>query len=199
MVPGLAYDLSENNDTTAAAPSSNNLTEPEPAKSLPAEWYRSEQIFELQRRALFEKGWILATHTLRFDKPGDYISADFAGFPYVVVWHKDGSYRAFHNSCRHRAFPVVQKPKGNASMFACMYHSWSCKSLVLAENFHADLQSYDPYLSCVDRQDGSLIKAPRMDDVPGFKKEENGLFPIHVHGQSLPFKTRLRSNAHRQD
>lgn len=138
MVPGLAYGLSENanpNSATGNNTNSNkngNLKEPEPAKSLPAEWYRSEQIFELQRRALFEKGWILATHTLRFDKPGDYISADYAGFPYVIVWHKDGSYRAFHNSCRHRAFPVVQKPKGNASMFACMYHSWSCTVPVFA-------------------------------------------------------------------
>jgi phenylpropionate dioxygenase-like ring-hydroxylating dioxygenase large terminal subunit len=28
---------------------------------------------------------------------------------------------------------------------------------------------------------GSLIKAPKFQDQPDFKKEENGLFPIHLH------------------
>lgn len=38
----------------------------EPLKALPASWYRSPGMYELERRAIFSKKWILTTHKLRF-------------------------------------------------------------------------------------------------------------------------------------
>lgn len=69
---------------------------------------------------------------------------------------KDGTVRAFHNICRHRAFPVAKKASGSSTVLGCRYHGWS----------------YDTK--------GQLTKAPHFDNVPGFEKSQNGLFPIHT-------------------
>jgi hypothetical protein len=43
-------------------------------RSLPASWYRSEAMYQLERRAIFSKRWMLLTHSSRFTKAGDYLS-----------------------------------------------------------------------------------------------------------------------------
>jgi phenylpropionate dioxygenase-like ring-hydroxylating dioxygenase large terminal subunit len=116
MVPGVA-------DAESPAPK-------QMAKSLPAEAFRSPKFYELERRAIFQQKWILVSHGLKFkpDGPGsEYISQEFAGIPYFIIRTKDG-FKAFHNSCRHRGFPIITKPEGHLgerSVLACMYHSWS--------------------------------------------------------------------------
>ena len=62
----------------------------------------------------------------RFKQPGDYISQEYAGFPYFIIWDKQSDkFRAFNNVCRHRGYPVISKPEGNCSgVIACFYHSW---------------------------------------------------------------------------
>lgn len=68
-------------------------------KTIPARWMRDENVFQLEKRAIFSKVcrvfvfiastsgpplgyetsqlWLLASHTSRFSKPGDYISGVF--------------------------------------------------------------------------------------------------------------------------
>lgn len=60
---------------------------------------------------------------------------------------------------RHRAFPVVTKAEGHASVLSCKYHGWTYNL------------------------NGKLIKAPRFtpESVAGFSKDEISLFPIHTH------------------
>jgi phenylpropionate dioxygenase-like ring-hydroxylating dioxygenase large terminal subunit len=53
-------------------------------------------------------------HNSRFTKAGDYFRLDIAGFPIILIQGKDGSIQAFHNVCRHRAYPVVNKDSGNS-------------------------------------------------------------------------------------
>lgn len=69
---------------------------------------------------------------------------------------KDDVVRAFHNVCRHRAFPVTRKASGSASILGCKYHGWSYNNK------------------------GELTKAPHFEDVIGFDKSQNGLFPVHT-------------------
>ncbi|KAJ4323210.1 hypothetical protein N0V84_004473 [Fusarium piperis] len=92
----------------------------------------------------------------RFLKAGDYIAFDIAGFRVLLMLGKDDTVRAFHNICRHRAFPVAKKASGSSTVLGCRYHGWS----------------YDTK--------GQLTKAPHFDNVPGFEKNQNGLFPIHT-------------------
>ncbi|KAF2183334.1 ISP domain-containing protein [Zopfia rhizophila CBS 207.26] len=119
-------------------------------------WWNSENIFSLERRAIFSKAWICISHRSRFTKPGDYISLELAGFPIVIILGKDRIARAFHNVCRHRAYTITKKPAGSSLVLGCRYHGWS----------------YDTR--------GNLVKAPQFDGIAGFDKSQNGLFKIRT-------------------
>ena len=134
--------------------------------TLPASWWTSEKIFELEKRAIFNQSWMYVTHASRFKKAGDYYSYTVTGTNFFLIKSKvDGSIKAFHNLCRHRAYPVVRKEKGSSIVLGCKYHGWSYNT------------------------EGTLTKAPHFDQVEGFKREENSLFPIrtHVTDQGLVF------------
>lgn len=146
---------------TASPPIKSDHDEP---RALPASWYRRDEIYQLERRAIFSKRWLLVTHKLRFTKPGDFLSFEQAGYAFVLCMDKDGdTLNGFHNICRHRAFPVVTEDSGNAKVFSCKYHGWSYGLK------------------------GQLAKAPRFDTVQTFNKANHSLFPIHVHVDALGF------------
>jgi phenylpropionate dioxygenase-like ring-hydroxylating dioxygenase large terminal subunit len=128
-----------------------------PTRLLPASWYSSEEIYELERRAVFSRKWLLTTHKLRFPKTGDWLKFNIAGYAFILVKDRDGNVNAFHNICRHRAFPVVTEEGGSSRIFSCQYHGWSYGL------------------------NGKLAKAPGYQELEGFDKSKNGLLPIHVH------------------
>ena len=133
------------------------VDEKSPVRALPASWYTSQEMYELERRAIFSKKWLLTTHKLRLPNQGDWLRYEVAGFEFILCQDRKGSINGFHNVCRHRAFPIVTGEKGNSNVFACKYHGWSYG------------------LS------GNLAKAPGYQDLEGFDKSKNGLLPIHVH------------------
>ena len=126
-------------------------------RALPSNWYTSPEMYELERRAIFSRKWLLITHKLRLLNTGDFLRYSVAGFDFVLIKDRSGAINAFHNVCRHRAYPVVEKNEGSAKILACRYHGWSYGL------------------------NGKLAKAPGYQSLPGFDKTENGLFPIHVH------------------
>ena len=130
--------------------------DPSAVRALPSSWYHSPEMFELEKRAIFSKKWQLITHKSRFNQAGDYIKFDITGFEFVLCKDRKGNINGFHNVCRHRAFPVVQGQQGTAKIFTCKYHGWSYGL------------------------DGKLAKAPQYDELKGFDKSQNGMFPIHV-------------------
>ena len=139
-------------------------TAPEPIKeekaavrALPSVWYKSEEMYELERRAIFSRKWQLVTHKARLKEPGDWLKYEIVGFPFVLCRDRQGNINGFHNVCRHRAFPVVLEDQGSSKIFSCKYHGWSYGL------------------------NGKLAKAPEYQELEGFDKDANGLFPIHVH------------------
>lgn len=140
-----------------------DVQEPHKSTPMPSSWYCSPEMYQLERRSIFSKRWLLITHKLRFTKPGDFLRFEQAGYPFVLCLDKDGNLNGFHNICRHRAFPVVTEDEGNARIFSCKYHGWSYGL------------------------NGKLAKAPRFDTVAGFQKENHSLFPVHVHVDALGF------------
>jgi phenylpropionate dioxygenase-like ring-hydroxylating dioxygenase large terminal subunit len=135
----------------------SETTKPAPERSLPATWYRSTSLYDLERRAIFSRKWILLTHRLRFNTAGEYLSFNYAGFSFFLIRDQQGNLNGFHNVCRHRAYPVVRKQCGKVSVLSCKYHGWSYGLK------------------------GNLAKAPRFDTVEGFDKSQHSLLPIHVH------------------
>lgn len=136
---------------------------PEPKRGLASSWYRSTPLYQLERRAIFSQRWILVTHSLRLGEVGSYVSFTIANFSFFLVKDRTGNINGFHNICRHRAYPVVEKRSGTAHILSCKYHGWSY-------GFK-----------------GNLAKAPRFDTVPGFDKSQQGLLPVHVHVDKVGF------------
>lgn len=97
----------------------------EVVSTIPDTFYHANHIYELERRAIFARKWILMCHKARLPKVGDYVQYEFAGYNIVLVKEKSGAIGSFHNICRHRAFPVVRETAGNARIFTCKYHGWS--------------------------------------------------------------------------
>ncbi|KAJ5612858.1 hypothetical protein N7510_006052 [Penicillium lagena] len=138
-------------------PSSKEEVKATPVRALPASWYTSPEMYELERRAIFSKRWLFMTHSLRIKEPGDWLRYEIAGFDFIITRDRQGNVNAFHNVCRHRAYPVIEKQgSGNSKILACRYHGWSYG------------------------MNGKLAKAPGYQDLDGFDKEQNGLFRIHV-------------------
>ncbi|OAA57323.1 Rieske domain protein [Cordyceps fumosorosea ARSEF 2679] len=144
--------LGWSNSASESKDDSNNTV-----RALPASWYTSQDMYELERRAIFSRRWLLTTHKLRLKNSGDWLKYEVAGFQFVLCRDRTGSINAFHNVCRHRAFPVVTGEQGNNKVFSCKYHGWSYG------------------------MNGKLAKAPGYQDMEDFDAASNGLLPIHVH------------------
>jgi hypothetical protein len=56
-----------------------------PVRALPAPWYTSQQMYELERRAIFSRRWLFMTHQNRLKEPGDYLTYNFAGFGVIII------------------------------------------------------------------------------------------------------------------
>ncbi|QSS63198.1 Rieske domain-containing protein [Histoplasma capsulatum] len=121
----------------------------------PENWWTGDEVFRLERRAIFSKTWLYIAHISRFTKPGDYHAFEICRFPLFLIQGKDGIIRAFHNVCRHRAYPVISmKKSGSSTVIGCRYHGWSYNT------------------------SGRLIKAPQFECLEGFDKNQNSLFEI---------------------
>jgi len=127
-----------------------------PVRALPASWYTSQAMYEIERRAIFSRRWLFMTHKSRVKDTGDWLRYNVAGYDLIITKDRQGNVNAFHNVCRHRAYPVVEKEgSGNAKILACRYHGWSYGL------------------------NGKLAKAPGYQELE-FDKAQNGLFPIHT-------------------
>ncbi|BCS17823.1 putative iron-sulfur cluster-binding protein [Aspergillus puulaauensis] len=122
----------------------------------PPDWLASNQLFELERRAIFSKTWIPLTHKTHFPSSGSYHTYTLASIPILLIKGKDHRIRAFHNVCRHRAYAVATRESGTSTVLGCRYHGWSYNA------------------------NGRLIRAPHFDGVQGFERGENGLFEVGV-------------------
>ncbi|MEA2245924.1 MAG: choline monooxygenase [Solirubrobacteraceae bacterium] len=92
--------------------------------TLPADWYTSRELFELEREHLFRRVWQQVGRTEQVAEPGDYFTCEVAGEPIVVVRDKAGELHALSNVCRHRAGPVAMDC-GRRKAFQCPYHGWT--------------------------------------------------------------------------
>lgn len=98
---------------------------PDHATALAAHYYTDAAMAALDRRAVFDPGWQLIAHVCRLQGAGDHVVADFAGLPVLAVRGADGTIRAFHNVCRHRAGPIASCDGLAAKSLRCRYHGWT--------------------------------------------------------------------------
>ena len=124
--------------------------------SLPASWYRSDEIYARERHGLWRREWLMFAPGAKLATPGQYVADEVAGFPVFVVVEPDGTLRGFHNVCPHRAGVVVWPGDGTTGNLVCRYHGWAFA------------------------WDGSLRSARDFGDDPGLCAENASLVAIHV-------------------
>ncbi len=128
----------------------------ESATTPPSAWYTDSRIYELERRAVFGSTWQMVGRAEQLMGAGQYITADVAGEPIVVVRGRDGVIRGFFNVCRHHAAEVVTESAGCTESLRCPYHGWTYSL------------------------DGTLKSVAEFDGVRDFDKSANGLVPVQV-------------------
>jgi choline monooxygenase len=126
------------------------------ASTIPSPWYFDEGLGELENSAVFGKSWQAVGRADQVQNPGQFLTADIAGDPIVVVRGEDSQLRAFCNVCRHHAAAVVTEAQGCAKQFRCPYHGWTYGI------------------------DGALKGMVEFDGVCDFERSANGLLPVLV-------------------
>jgi phenylpropionate dioxygenase-like ring-hydroxylating dioxygenase large terminal subunit len=125
------------------------------AMALPPQIYTSEEFYDFERRAIFEREWLCVGRADQLREPGDYLALNIAGEPLLVVRGRDGEVRVLSAVCRHRGM-VLAESSGHCTTFTCPYHRWV----------------YD--------LEGKLTGAPAMDRAVGFDKADHGLPSLQV-------------------
>jgi choline monooxygenase len=142
------------------------------AATLPADAYRSEEFFALERERVFATSWVAVGCVAELREPGDVLVAEVAGRSLFVVRNRGGELRAFYNVCRHRGTRLLTEGECRVKRFIrCPYHSWA----------------YDLDGACIGTPlfEGSDIPPDQravfdMDGVRAFDRADHGLLKVAV-------------------
>ena len=126
----------------------------EEAWTIPASWYVDPRLAELERRTVFSGSWQMVGRAEQVASAGQFVSAEIAGEPVVVVRGNDGELRGFSNVCRHHGAAVVTETEGRTHLLRCPYHGWTYSL------------------------DGALKGTPDFAGVCRFEKKDHGLAPL---------------------
>lgn len=132
--------------------STKDVTE---AETLPPACYTSEEFFEFEKEALFNREWLCVGRVDWVKNPGDYFTTTHIGEPLVITRTRDGELKALSSVCQHRAM-LVAEGRGNTKAFVCPYHHWTYAL------------------------DGRLMAAPAMGETCGFNRDDIRLPELKV-------------------
>ncbi|KAJ5569473.1 uncharacterized protein N7459_008903 [Penicillium hispanicum] len=79
---------------TSAVPAKD---EKKPVRALPASWYTSQDMYELERRSIFSRKWLLTTHKHRVPNAGDWVRYEATGYEFIILKDQQGNINAFHH------------------------------------------------------------------------------------------------------
>jgi phenylpropionate dioxygenase-like ring-hydroxylating dioxygenase large terminal subunit len=126
------------------------------AKTLPQQYFVSDEIFRREQEQIFSKHWVLVGHQSQIARDGDYVVTEVNRESLIVIRDRNGRVHGFFNVCRHRGTRLKEDACGHASAIQCPYHAWTYGL------------------------DGRLLGAPHMDEVPGFDKADYSLRPVNL-------------------
>ena len=122
---------------------------------LPAWTYHNDELTRLEIERVFLRNWLFVAHVSDLPNGGDYQCFEMGDERALVVRDQEGSIRAFHNVCRHRASRVVADDRGHCGKsLICPFHGWTYNL------------------------DGSLKTIPKADSFPGLDQQALGLKPL---------------------
>ncbi len=164
----------------------SRIREPiEQARGLPRIAYTGQEFYDLEQARLFPRAWMGVAFGHQIPEPGDAVPIECAGVPLILLRDTNGSIRAFHNVCRHRASLILRAaPCKPIKTLQCPYHSWT--------------YGLDGTLKATPFWDGD--KKPKDWN---FDPVDNGLIPVatgvwldlifvNLDGQAEPFEDFIR-------
>jgi len=127
------------------------------ARTLPAKYYNSAEIFDAERERVFGKAWLYVGRADEIPSAGDYFLYALFDDSVIVVRGPDETVRALYNVCRHRGTRMCETASGKfTGAIQCPYHAWTYGL------------------------DGRLMAARYMQDAPGFDKQDWPLAQAHL-------------------
>ena len=103
----------------------NRLQRRNPQTALERDFYCSRVDYQTDLDMIWYREWLFVGHDCEVREPGNYLTVQVGDFPVVVVRDRDGSVRAFHNSCRHRGSRICSATHGTAPRLVYPYHQWT--------------------------------------------------------------------------
>ena len=76
--------------------------------------YSNEELYKQELERIFGRCWLFLVHTSQIPKAGDYFRTFMGEDDVIVIRQKDGSIKAFLNSCTHRGNRICRADRGNA-------------------------------------------------------------------------------------
>ncbi len=125
--------------------------------TLPASDFYADNVFELERRRIFERLWVCIGREEELPHSGDFLVRDILGECLLFVRDRDGAVRGFYNVCRHRGSRLRDEESGHLpGAIQCPYHAWTYGL------------------------DGSLVGTPNVTPADGLDRADFPLFPVAV-------------------
>jgi phenylpropionate dioxygenase-like ring-hydroxylating dioxygenase large terminal subunit len=118
----------------------------------------SPEVFVAERDRIFRRLWLMVGRLEDVPEPGRFFLRDMPmlNAEALVVRDREGTLRAFYNTCSHRGVTVVNTRCGRALTFRCPFHGWLYGA------------------------DGKLRAIPSKENFPDIDPEKHGLRPIHL-------------------
>jgi Rieske 2Fe-2S family protein len=101
------------------------IAERQPGHSLPASFYTSDEVFNLDLDAIFGTQWIFVASVAEIREPGDYVTIEFGKTSVIVIRDDDEQVQVLHNVCRHRGARILLPGAGSVGNLVCGYHQWT--------------------------------------------------------------------------
>ena len=88
--------------------------------------YASEEWFEFEKAAVYDRSWLCVGRIDLLRQPGDYYTVTINDDPLMVVMDDEGQVRVMSSVCQHRGH-LLAEDSGNAEigLFRCPLHHWS--------------------------------------------------------------------------
>ncbi len=93
---------------------------------MPPYVYASEEWFEFEKAAVYDRSWLCVGRLDLLRQPGDYYTVTINDDPLMVVMDDEGQVRVMSSVCQHRGH-LLAEDSGNAEtgLFRCPLHHWS--------------------------------------------------------------------------
>ncbi len=125
--------------------------------TLPGEYYTDPEVFALEQERVLEAMWFCVTRAAELAGPGQFRTVQVGRESVLVTRSRDGSVKAFLNTCRHRGARLCTEESGEVKRaFQCPYHAWTYGL------------------------DGRLVAAPNLTSMPDIDRTAFGLVGVHV-------------------